>query len=281
MMRPAPSTPTTRRHLPLSHAEPPFRPSGNPNSPGTLSAAKVPRLKRQAAAKSHYERTDDNAQGWPQQPAVLASRALFAPVRGSADDAGGGRLAGQDGCWEATEVEAIDKLVFDALPKIGIFLEREAESELILQRAEYALGGLNMVRSGRRLHERIQVVILPRARARALPPACAQLSPAGGWWLQLLACQLKIDTGWRCELCAVRRPGDSAERRGPGGCFSISSRCSRANGYIPGYERRYPQPHDMMVAMDTDVSSDDSDEGDEDHWGMPIVRLTDYPPTVA
>ena len=37
----------------------------------------------------------------------------------------------------------------------------------------------------------------------------------------------------------------------------------------------------MMVAMDTDVSSDDSDEGDEDHWGMPIVRLTDYPPTVA
>ena len=65
MVRPAPSTPTTRRHLPLSHAEPPFRPSGNPNSPGTLSAAKVPRLKRQAAAKSHYERTDDNAQGWP------------------------------------------------------------------------------------------------------------------------------------------------------------------------------------------------------------------------
>ena len=61
MMRPAPSTPTTRRHLPLSHAEPPVRPSGNPNSPGTLSAAKVPRLKRQAAAKSHYERTDDNA----------------------------------------------------------------------------------------------------------------------------------------------------------------------------------------------------------------------------
>ena len=121
MVRPAPSTPTTRRHLPLSHAEPPVRPSGNPNSPGTLSAA-----------KSHYERNDDNAQGWPQQPAVLASRALFAPVRGSADDAGGGRLAGQDGCWEATEVEAIDKLVFDALPKKGIFLEREAESELIL-----------------------------------------------------------------------------------------------------------------------------------------------------
>ena len=179
MMRPAPSTPTTRRHLPLSHAEPPFRPSGNPNSLGTLSAAKVPRLKRQATAKSHYERTDDNAQGWPQQPAVLASRALFAPVRGSADDAGGGRLAGQDGCWEATEVEAIDKLVFDALPKKGIFLEREAESELILQRAEYALGGLNMVRSGRRLHERIQVVVLPRARA-LLPPALSSHLLAGG-----------------------------------------------------------------------------------------------------
>ena len=64
----------------------------------------------------------------------------------------------------------------------------------------------------------------PRARA------CAHLRRR----LQLLACEIGIDTGWRCPRCAgkARRP-----------CAALSSRCSRANACAPPSP---PVPSDLQ-----------------------------------
>ena len=141
-----------------------------------------------------------------------------------------------------------------------------------MSQAEFKLGGLSWVRSATDLHERIQVIIRPSLPLPLPRAPSAPRSPATGR-RQILSHHLKVNTGWRCRYCAVRRVGEPSR-----GCSAISSRCSRANGYIDcGYNDcgGHMGPHDMVHhirRMETS-SSDDDDDGDDDE-DHPIARLS-------
>ena len=176
--------------------------------------------------RSFYQRCSDMMMGWPFFPKMGNSKILF-----RAPD--GGRLPGQDGQWEISRVEALDKLCAFVNDELEIPMEREADEEVrpyqlvpgqcsadpscsqgLVPRLEWELGIYNP-RSTLGMRDRIQASPAP-PRARA----CAHLRRRP----QLLACEIGIDTGWRCPRCAgkARRP-----------CAALSSRCSRANACAP------------------------------------------------
>ena len=75
--------------------------------------------------RSFYQRCGDMMMGWPFFPKMGNSKILF-----RAPD--GGRLPGQDGQWEISRVEALDKLCAFVNDELEIPMEREADDEVRL-----------------------------------------------------------------------------------------------------------------------------------------------------
>ena len=73
--------------------------------------------------RSFYQRCGDTTMGWPFFPKMGNSKILF-----RAPD--GGRLPGQDGQWEISRVEALDKLCAFVNDELEIPMEREADEEV-------------------------------------------------------------------------------------------------------------------------------------------------------